>query len=128
MIPGRKSTEQDLVEPIFRLRDRRVSALMTPRVAIRWIDSDDPVNQIQQLITQSARTRFPVCQGILDNVLGIVHVRDLYVQLASGHPLNLQALLRPALFDDFSYSSMKTAVPLAATMSIPPPFCCPNVS
>lgn len=93
-----EETEQDLVERVFRLGDRRVSALMTPRVDISWIDIDDPLDQIQQRIIQSARTRFPVCQGILDNVLGIVHVRDLYVQLASGQPLDLRALIRPALF------------------------------
>jgi putative hemolysin len=93
-----EETEQDLVERVFRLGDRRVSALMTPRVDMSWIDIDDPADQIQQRIIQSPRTRFPVCQGILDNVLGIVHVRDLYVQLASGHPLDLRALIRPALF------------------------------
>jgi putative hemolysin len=71
---------------------------MTPRIDMSWIDIDDPVDQIQQLIIQSPRRRFPVCQGILDNVLGIVHVRDLYVQLASGQPLDLRALIRPALF------------------------------
>jgi putative hemolysin len=93
-----EETEQDLVERVFRLGDRRVSALMTPRVALNWIDIDDSLDQIQQVILQSARTRFPVCQGSLDNVLGIVHIRDLYVQLASGQSLDLRALLRPALF------------------------------
>jgi len=93
-----EETEQDLVERVLRLGDRRVSALMTARADISWIDIDDSLDQIQQLILQSARTRFPVCQGILDNVLGIVHARDLYVQLASGQLLDLRALIRPALF------------------------------
>lgn len=90
--------EQDLVERVFRLGDRRVSVLMTPRIDITWIDIDDPIEQIHQTIIQSARSRFPVCQGTLDNVLGIVHVKDLYVQLATGQPLDLRAITQPALF------------------------------
>jgi putative hemolysin len=93
-----EATEQDLVERVFRLGDRRVSALMTPRIDITWIDIDDPVDQIHLIIIQSGRSRFPVCQGILDNVLGIVHVKDLYAQLATGQPLDLRAIVQPALF------------------------------
>lgn len=93
-----EETEQDLVERVFRMGDRRVNALMTPRIEINWIDIDDPVDQIHQIISQSTRTRFPVSQGTLDNVLGIVHVKDLYIQLASGQPMNLRAIMQPALF------------------------------
>lgn len=93
-----EETEHDLVERVFRLRDRRVNALMTPRIDIVWIDVADRVDQIHQTILASARTGFPVCQGTLDNVLGIVNVRDLYAQLATGQPLDLRAILQPALF------------------------------
>ena len=93
-----EETEQDLVERVFRMGDRRVNALMTPRVEINWLDIDDPVEQIHQIIRQSPRTRFPVRQGTLDNVLGIVHVKDIYIQLASGQPVDLRAIIQPALF------------------------------
>jgi putative hemolysin len=93
-----EETEQDLVERVFRLGDRRASALMIPRIDIIWIDIDDPVDQIHRVIIQSGRTRFPVCQGTLDNVLGIVHVKDLYAQLVSGQPMDLRAILEPTLF------------------------------
>lgn len=93
-----EETEQDLVERVFRMGDRRVNALMTPRIEINWIDIDDPVDQIHQMISNSTRTRFPVCQDTLDNVLGILHVKDLYVQLAAGQPMDLRAIIQPALF------------------------------
>lgn len=93
-----EETEQDLVERVFRLGDRRVNALMIPRIEIIWIDIDDPVDQIHQVIIQSSRTRFPVCQGTLDNVLGIAHVKDLYAQLVGEQPMDLRAILQPALF------------------------------
>lgn len=93
-----EETEQDLVARVFRLGDRRVSALMTPRIDITWIDIDDPIDQIRRVILQSDRTRFPVCQGTLDNVLGTLHVKDLYAQQASGQPLNLHTIIQPAMF------------------------------
>lgn len=93
-----EETEQDLVERVFRLGDRRVSALMTPRIDIAWIDINDPIEQIHQIIREKDRTRFPVCQDTLDNVLGLLQVRDLYAQLVSGQPLNLRAIIQPALF------------------------------
>jgi putative hemolysin len=93
-----EETEQDLVERVFRLGDQRVSVLMTPRIDITWINIDEPVEQIHQTIIQSARSRFPVCQGTIDNVLGIVHVKELYAQLATGQPLDLRAIIQPALF------------------------------
>jgi len=93
-----EEAEHDLVERVFRLGDRRLSALMTPRIDIARFDIDDPVDQIHQTILESARTRFPVCQGTLDNVLGIVYVRDLYAQLATGQPLDLRAIIQLALF------------------------------
>jgi putative hemolysin len=68
-----EETEHYLVERVFRLGDRRVNALMTPRIDIVWIDLADPVDQIHQMILASARTRFPVCEGTLDNVLGIIN-------------------------------------------------------
>lgn len=93
-----EETEQDLVERVFRLGDRRVSTLMTPRIDIIWIDLDDSVEQIHQTIILSGRSRFPVCRGSLENVLGIAHVKDLYAQLARQQPLDLSAVMQPALF------------------------------
>src|SRR5215472_14946525 len=93
-----EETEHELVERVFHLGDQRVKALMTPRIDIDWVDLADPVDQIHQTIHASARTRFPVCQDTLDNVLGIINVRDLYTQLATGQPLDLRTINQPALF------------------------------
>ena len=93
-----EAAEQDLVERVFRMGDHRVSTLMTPRIDIAWIDIDDPLDQIHRVIVQSGRSRYPVSQGTLDNVLGIIDVKDIYAQLASGQPEDLRAILQPALF------------------------------
>src|SRR6266566_3196027 len=92
------AAEQDMVERIFRLADRRVSALMTHRPDIVWLDADDPPQEISHRIRESTYSRFPVCRGSLDNVLGMVHVKDLLVQCLAGQPLEVQAALQEPLY------------------------------
>lgn len=71
-----EETEQDMVESVFRLGDRRVSALMTPRLDIVWLDVDAPDEVIRRKITESHFSRFPVCRGSIDNVIGIIKAKE----------------------------------------------------
>jgi putative hemolysin len=89
--------EQAMVSSIFRLGDRHVADLMVPRHAVVWLDIDDLPTAVWQEMTASPHTRFPVCRGELDQVLGVVSVKDLGAQLAQGQPADLRAVLRPAL-------------------------------
>src|SRR6266704_1396314 len=101
------AAEHDMIERIFRLADRRVSALMTHRPDIVWLDADDPPQAISQRIRESTYSRFPVCRGSLDNVLGMVHVKGLLVQCLGDQPLEVQAALQEPLFVIESTSTLK---------------------
>lgn len=91
-----EEAEQDMVERVFRLGDRRVRALMTPRPEIVWLDLDDSAEMNRQVMMDSAHSRYLVCQGELDNVLGIIHVNDLLSNCLLNKPLDLtSALHRP---------------------------------
>ncbi|HEY9608662.1 hemolysin family protein [Allocoleopsis sp.] len=91
-----EEAEQDMVERVFRLGDRRVSALMTPRPEIVWLDLDDSAETNRQTILDSSHSRYLVCQGELDNTLGIIRVNDLLSDCLSSKPLDLtKALQRP---------------------------------
>ncbi len=90
--------EQDMVASIFQLNDRRINSLMTPRPEIVWLDLRDETEEIVRKIAESPYSRFPVCQGSLDNVLGIVKARDLLVPILTGEPIKLKQCLQPALF------------------------------
>ncbi len=102
-----EAAEQDMIERIFRLGDRRVSALMTHRPDVIWIDPADTLPSIYQTIQQSNYSRFPVCHESLDNVLGMVHVKDLLLQCMAGQPLNLQSVLHEPLYVLESTSTLK---------------------
>jgi putative hemolysin len=81
--------EQNMMERVMRLGDRRIGALMTPRLEINWIDLEDsPLDNRRKLI-ESNYSRFPVCQGELDRVIGVVHVADLLSQCLNGNELDL---------------------------------------
>jgi len=71
-----EASEQDMVEGVFRLTDRRVFQVMKPRTEIVWLDINEPDEVNRRKIADSPYSRFPVCADGLDNVLGVVKARD----------------------------------------------------
>lgn len=102
-----EAVEQDMVERVFRLGDRPVNAMMTPRPEIVWLDLEDSAAENQKKILDSGNSRFPVCQGGLDNVLGVVHVTDLLTRSLCDQPLDLTTSLRQPLFVPESTRGLK---------------------
>jgi len=93
-----EESEQDMVEGVFSLGDQRVYSLMTPRTDIVWLDIDDTMEEVRTKIVENDLSRFPVRQGTLDVILGIVKARDLLVPSLGGQPIKLKELLKPAFF------------------------------
>jgi putative hemolysin len=92
------AAEQDMVERVFRLGDQQVNSLMTPRFDVVWLDLNDTAEINRQKMVESRHSRFPVCQDNLDNILGVAHVTDMFVQSLSNEPFDLTAILRQPLF------------------------------
>jgi magnesium and cobalt exporter, CNNM family len=93
-----EEAEHDIVKSIFKLGDRAVSALMRPRRDVVWLDLDDVFIENQKKLASSLYSRFPVGQGSLDNVLGIVQTKDLLTRCLAGAKMDLRENLRPPLF------------------------------
>jgi putative hemolysin len=93
-----EEAEQDMMERVMALGDRRVGSMMTPRPDIVWLDVDDDWEINCKKIVDSQYSRFPVCQEVLDNVIGVIHVADLLSQTLLGQKPNLTTpLLKPLL-------------------------------
>ena len=90
--------EQEIVTRVFRLGDYRASELMTPMNEIVWLDVADTPDEMKQKITEAPHSRFPVCEGSIDSILGIVLVKDLLIQSFRGQPFSLKGLLKLPLF------------------------------
>ena len=93
-----EEAEHDIVKSIFKLGDRAVSALMKPRRDVVWLDLEDSPIENQKKLASSLYSRFPVAQGSLDNVLGIVQTKDLLTRCLAGSPMDFRESLRPPLF------------------------------
>ena len=102
-----EEAEQEMIESVLRLNERRVGAFMTPRMQIVWFGIEDSAEEIQRKIANSRHSRFPVIQDSLDNVLGIVRAKDLLTQSLANQQLDLMAWLHPPLFIPENMSALK---------------------
>jgi putative hemolysin len=93
-----EETEQDLVQRVFRLGDRRVSALMTPRPDISWLDINSPETETLQEIATSQYSRFPVCRDSIDNVIGTLKAKEYLAAKVNDPTISLEAFIREPLF------------------------------
>jgi putative hemolysin len=93
-----EQTETDIVEAVFRLGDLRVGALMTPRTEMDWLDVNDSFSENLRFVLESPHTFFPVAEGSLDEVLGILRSKDLLARVADGVEVSLYDVLLPAQF------------------------------
>ena len=92
-----EEVEQDMVERVFRLGDRGVGVMMTPRNELVWLDINEAPEKTRRKIARYPYSRFPVGQRA-GNVQGVVHVRDLAVRCLAGKPLDLRASMHKPIF------------------------------
>lgn len=99
--------EQAMVERVFRLADQTAGALLTPRQRIAWLDINDPAETTRETLIRHRHARLLVCDGDLDDVLGMVHVSDLLARALAREPLDLRAVLREPLYVPRSLRSLQ---------------------
>ncbi|MBD2176208.1 HlyC/CorC family transporter [Pseudanabaena sp. FACHB-1998] len=93
-----EEAEQDMVERVFRLGDRPIKALMTPRTEIDWLDIDAPFDETQREVLNSGHSRFPVARENLDDCLGVVEIREFLNASLMGEPIDLLKVSSPPLY------------------------------
>ena len=92
-----EQAETSMVEGVFRLGGRLSAALVTPRRLVEWINLDDDYQDNVAKVIASPHSYFPVAQGDLDNIIGIVSAKDVLACHADAPP-DLRLLAKPALF------------------------------
>jgi putative hemolysin len=86
--------EKDIIERVFHLGDRNITSLMTHRTDIIWFDVNEDRSSVKQKIKEFQHSVYPVCKETIDNIEGIVYVKDMY--LMPDAPL--EQIIRKALF------------------------------
>ena len=87
--------EQEIIERVFHLGDRNITSLMTHRSDIIWFNLDDNEDKIKEKIFNEPHSVYPICDGEIDNIKGVVSIKDLYV---SPDSTLFKDLMQPALF------------------------------
>lgn len=91
--------EKELLHSVFEFTDTVVREVMTPRVDMDAVPVDTSPEDVIRLIEESGHSRIPVYEDTDDQIVGIVHAKDLLMaQLHKGEDVNLRDLMRPALF------------------------------
>jgi putative hemolysin len=90
--------EHDMVRNVFRLDDRQLGSLMIPRSDIVYLDVEVPLEENLRWVAESDHSRFPVCRGGLQDVLGVINAKQLLNQTLKGGLTDLAAQAQPAVF------------------------------
>lgn len=87
--------EQNIVERVFNLGDRKIGSIMTHRSELVWLEVNDPAATILNKVKENAFTVYPVAHTTLDNIVGVVYLKDLFCCI-DDPGFNIRAIIRPA--------------------------------
>ncbi|MCM5679437.1 hemolysin family protein [Schlegelella sp. S2-27] len=90
--------EHQMVRNVFRLDERQITSMMIPRGDIAWLDASEPAPAALAVIAETEHSRYPVCRGGLDDVIGVITARQLLQQLSQGRSLQLTEGLQSPVF------------------------------
>lgn len=86
--------EKEIIERVFHLGDRNITSLMTHRTDIVWFDVNEDITSIKDKIREYLHSVYPLCDGDIDNIKGVVYIKDMYLNPEAS----LNDLCRKALF------------------------------
>ena len=102
-----EQTEHTMVKNVFRLDERSISSLMVPRSDIVFLDIELALEENMQRVMQSPHSRFPICKGHADELIGIISAKQLLAQSVAGTLNDLQQLAQPCNFVPDSLTGME---------------------
>lgn len=93
-----KPSEHELIQNVFEFDDRLVRQIYVPRTRVTAIDIEEEAETIIRKVIEEGYSRLPVFKDSIDNIVGVIHSKDLIRLIHSKMPLEIEKLLRPAYF------------------------------
>jgi CBS domain containing-hemolysin-like protein len=93
-----KPSENELIQNVFDFDDRFVKQIMVPKNRVVALDVEEGKNEITKKIIEEGFSRFPIYLGDIDNVIGIVHSKDLLKALIDNKFRSVKEIMRPVHF------------------------------
>jgi putative hemolysin len=94
--------EQDIVERVFHIGDRKVNSLMTHRNSVVYLSQQDSTEEIRAKVLENLHSFYPVCKDNLDNVVGIVSLKELFSNFETGNFNLKQFISEPIYFIEYT--------------------------
>ena len=99
---GIEEEEKEMIHGVIELAETKVHQVMVPRIGIRAVEANDPIDEVLQMIVRAGHSRVPVYDESLDNIVGILYAKDLLPYLMSDaapyDSIDIRALARPATY------------------------------
>ena len=92
------SLEKELLQKVFKFGDLVARQVLVPRTEMTCLPVNMSLEEVVSISKKNAHTRFPVIENNLDNIVGILHMKDLVHQMQSGAPFELRAIMKEAHF------------------------------
>jgi CBS domain containing-hemolysin-like protein len=93
-----RPSEHELIQNVFEFDDRVVKQIYVPRTRVVAIDIDDEFEKIVDRVFEEGYSRHPVYKDTIDNIIGVLHSKDLFLSLRNKQAGNIETLLRPAYY------------------------------
>ena len=90
--------ESEMIREVFKFGDKTAYHLMTPSADIIFLDKNDPDEMTMERLLKANFSRFPVCDDTIDNIIGIVNVKDILRSYAENRQFNLAEIVSPPLY------------------------------
>lgn len=90
--------EQDIVERVFHLGDRKISSLMTHHSDMVWLDVNDSTREMQKKMREELHSVYPLCEDDLDNVMGVIFIKDLFLENICDESFSIKDQMKPAQY------------------------------
>jgi putative hemolysin len=113
--------ESEIIHDVFTFADKTAYAMMTPNKDVIWLDINESSDEIMKTIVNSPFSRFPVCNETIDQVIGIVYVKDILKQINNSQKLDIRSIMSKPFFipetvkaikllDDFKKRQIKMGI------------------
>jgi len=102
-----EAQEHQMVRNVFRLDDRQVNSMMIPRGEIVWLEATSTAEDVLRVIGDAEHSRYPVCRGGLDDVLGVITAQKLLQRAIKGEAFAVDQDLQPPVFVPETLSGME---------------------
>ncbi len=98
-----EKTENEILDSVFKFGDKRVESILTPRTQISWLDISLSLEENLKIISETKYSYYPVCEDTIDNMLGIIRIKDLFNLLLDNKTISIKEnIIRPLYIPETS--------------------------